>query len=47
VSTGNSWEIDGTAITPEPSSIVLFGTGILGLTAAALHRVRTSRHRVP
>jgi hypothetical protein len=46
VSAGNSWEIDGTAITPEPSSIVLFGTGIFGLAAAALHRVRNSRHRV-
>jgi PEP-CTERM motif len=41
VNVGNSWEIDGTAITPEPSSIVLFGTGILGLAVAVRHRVLT------
>jgi len=43
VHAGNSWEIDGTAITPEPSSIMLFCTGILGLAAAARHRVRDSQ----
>jgi PEP-CTERM motif len=42
VNFGNSWEIDGTAITPEPSSIVLFGTGILGLAVAVRHRVLNS-----
>jgi hypothetical protein len=41
-----AFEIDGTAVTPEPSTLALFGTGILGLPVwpvAGFYRNRNNR----